>query len=264
MYRISIVDTDEKTVKVIEDVIKNHPLSGLFDVKIVSSTEDLQRLFGDSYVPEEGAPDVAIVDANFGGKHLLGVGLVKMVQSRKPTMQIVYTTNSLESMNAVYSTDHVSTCLKPLNRLEFEGAFCKALTRCSAEANQPMGVRVNGNLVTVMPSQITYIESNRRKVVLHVDGKELETYASIGALLDILPGMFVQCHKSFLVNLAHVSELRKDDVLLHDGNSVPVSQKRRKEMQEALKSFLRQRVVGGVFSENRREPVNLPDLKQVP
>ena len=116
-----------------------------------------------------------------------------------------------------------------------------------------MGVRVNGNLVTVVPSQISYIESNRRKVILHIDAKELETYASIGSLLDVLPRTFVQCHKSFLVNLAHVSELRKDDVLLHDGNSVPVSQKRRKEVQEALKAFLRQRVVGGGSSRKTGE-----------
>lgn len=245
VYRISIVDTDEKTVKVIEDVIKNHPLGSILEVKVLSSTEDLQRLFEDSYTPEDAAPDVAIVDANFDGKHLLGTGLVKMVQARKPSMQVIYTTNSLEGMSAVYSTDHVCTCLKPLNRLEFEGAFSRALAKYFAEANRPMGVRVNGNLVTVMPAQISYVESNRRKVVLHVDGKELETYASIGSLLDVLPGTFAQCHKSFLVNLAYVAELRKDDILLRDGTVVPVSQKRRKEMQEALKSFLRQRVVGG-------------------
>lgn len=245
VYRISIVDTDKKTVKVIENVIKNHPLGSILEVKVLSSTEDLQRLFGDSYTPEDGAPDVAIVDANFGGKHLLGIGLVKMVQARKPSMQVIYTTNNLEGMSAVYSTDHVCTCLKPLNRLELEGAFGKALAKYFAEANRPMGVRVNGNLVTVIPSQISYVESNRRKVVLHVDGKELETYASIGSLLEVLPGTFAQCHKSFLVNLAYVSELRKDDILLHDGTVIPVSQKRRKEMQEALKSFLRQRVVGG-------------------
>ena len=49
-----------------------------------------------------------------------------------------------------------------------------------------------------------------------------------------LPASFIQCHKSFLVNMDHVKELKADSVVLSSNQVVPVSQKRRKFVREAV------------------------------
>lgn len=57
----------------------------------------------------------------------------------------------------------------------------------------------------------------------------------------MLPEGFVRCHKSFVVNLADVVEIGKDDILAKSGSRVPMSQKRRYEVKEALLDYLKAR-----------------------
>lgn len=96
----------------------------------------------------------------------------------------------------------------------------------------------------VEPSRISYIESDRRKVRIHAGAEEIEAYASLSDLAAELPASFIQCHKSFLVNMDHVKELKADSVVLSSNQVVPVSQKRRKFVREAVFSLRAIQAVG--------------------
>ena len=99
---------------------------------------------------------------------------------------------------------------------------------------EPLSVRLGSRVVLVEPSRISYIESDRRKVRIHAGAEEIEAYASLSDLSAELPASFIQCHKSFLVNMDHVKELKADSVVLSSNQVVPVSQKRRKFVREAV------------------------------
>lgn len=88
---------------------------------------------------------------------------------------------------------------------------------------------------------IEYLESERRKLRLHTDGNVMEVYCSLADAQAMLPEGFVRCHKSFVVNLADVVEIGKDDILVKSGERVPMSQKRRHEVKEALLDYLKVR-----------------------
>ena len=61
-----------------------------------------------------------------------------------------------------------------------------------------------------------------------------QTYATLGQMLDMLPECFVQCHKSYLVNMACIVELRPGSVLLRSGREVPVSQRQRTSVRDSF------------------------------
>ena len=89
------------------------------------------------------------------------------------------------------------------------------------------------------PAEIEYIESDRRKVRLYTaPGEVLETYATLGQMIDMLPDDFVQCHKSYIVNMMHISELRTASVLLRSGVEVPVSQRQRKAIRDLFYRYV--------------------------
>ena len=98
------------------------------------------------------------------------------------------------------------------------------LERLEADSSKPLSVRLGSRVVLVEPSRISYIESDRRKVRIHAGAEEIEAYASLSDLAAELPASFIQCHKSFLVN----------SVVLSSNQVVPVSQKRRKFVREAV------------------------------
>lgn len=103
---------------------------------------------------------------------------------------------------------------------------------------KPFGIKVGGSIIQIYPREITYIESLRRKVDIHTDHGNYEIYATLRDLEEFLPPVFCQTHKSFLVNLNYVVELNADGVKLKTGETLPVSQARRKPVRHAFMRHL--------------------------
>lgn len=59
---------------------------------------------------------------------------------------------------------------------------------------------------------------------------------SMGAVLKLLGDLkgFVQCHRSYLVNLQHISAIARAEIILDDGTRLPVSRRAHKEVNEAF------------------------------
>ncbi|MFR7650157.1 MAG: LytR/AlgR family response regulator transcription factor, partial [Eggerthella lenta] len=135
---------------------------------------------------------------------------------------------------SVYRTEHLYFLVKPFAQDDLDDALSRVLERLEADSSKPLSVRLGSRVVLVEPSRISYIESDRRKVRIHAGAEEIEAYASLSDLSAELPASFIQCHKSFLVNMDHVKELKADSVVLSSNQVVPVSQKRRKFVREAV------------------------------
>ena len=101
--------------------------------------------------------------------------------------------------------------------------------------------QVRGRTIVIDADRIEYLESERRKLRLHTDDEVMEVYCSLADALAMLPENFVRCHKSFAVNLADVVEIGKEDIFMRSGARVPVGQKRRRDVKEALLNYLKVR-----------------------
>ena len=149
--------------------------------------------------------------------------------------QVVYISGHVEYCTSVYQTEHTYFLLKPINQSDFDAALDKALSNLQDSRQLPVAIQHNGTVTMVDPAEVEFVESERRKVRLHsVRGECIETYATLGQMLDMLPECFVQCHKSYLVNMACIVELRPGSVLLRSGREVPVSQRQRTSVRDSF------------------------------
>ena len=72
-----------------------------------------------------------------------------------------------------------------------------------------------------------------------IDGEIREYRCPIRDLEDDLGKYgFFKGHDSFLVSVDSIQEIRKTDILLKDGNVVPISQRRKKAFMDALSEYL--------------------------
>ena len=53
---------------------------------------------------------------------------------------------------------------------------------------------------------------------------------------------FFRCHASFLVSADSIQEIRQTDILLKDGNTIPISQRKRKSFLNDLSEYLGERI----------------------
>ena len=45
---------------------------------------------------------------------------------------------------------------------------------------------------------------------------------------------FVQCHRSYLVNLRHISAIVRAEIVMDDGTRLPISRRMQKEVNQAF------------------------------
>jgi DNA-binding LytR/AlgR family response regulator len=95
-----------------------------------------------------------------------------------------------------------------------------------------------GAVVPVPLREIYFIESHKHAVSVHTGGETVVAYARLEDILHTLPVGFFQCHKSYIVNMSRIRRFQSSDILLKNGERVPVSRARYAETKEAYFNFI--------------------------
>lgn len=184
--------------------------------------------------------DIVATDIALGSEGHGGIDIVERYFPASAGAQVIYMTDAPDRYHSmVYRTDHVYFLVKPFTIEEFSSALSRALDKLEAFRCRPLRVRtVNGERI-VYPDQILYIESIRRKTHVVTVDDDFVANASASSILRELPSPFVQCHKSYAVNLRHMEAFDRRTVLLANGARVPISQSRRAFLRERVEAFSR-------------------------
>lgn len=237
VYNVVIAEDDPDQARALKEMILRHPQSGSFRISHVSTVAGLEKA---ALSGAGGRPiDVLFTDICLSGGGEDGIDAVKRIFPQGGRTQVVFVSGYAEYCTKVYQSEHMYFLLKPIDPVSLNDAIDKALSNIKRNEHQPIGLSVGGNIVRVDPDQIEYIESFRRKIRVCADGHVVETYGSLSHMMEVLPSTFLQCHKSFIVNVPHIAELRSDEIVTLSGSRIPVSQKRRKAVKEELLNYLR-------------------------
>lgn len=251
VYRILIVEDDAAVAAALRDMIQGHPRAAEFHpIETVDAARARDRLAGTGAATDAPAaggpdrPDVAFVDIELDS--LNGIDLVKSAFPDGSPTQVVYTTGHIEYCTAVYQTDHVSFLVKPIDQAELNAAIDRALAACDDQRADTLAVSVAGTTRLIPAHAIEFIESRKRKAHIHLVPNEtpgtppevVVTYAKLSDLEERLPRTFLRSHKSFLVNMSHITELERGDLTVRSGARIPISQSRRHVVADRMASHL--------------------------
>ncbi|WP_165052851.1 MULTISPECIES: LytTR family DNA-binding domain-containing protein [unclassified Adlercreutzia] len=235
MVNVLIVEDDCEQARILERMVGEHPESATFALSHVESAAQLRKRMARG--SSDAMPNIVFMDICLDDED--GVELVRELFPESSSTQVIYATGYIENCTRVYQSSHIYFLVKPIEQAELFDAIDKALRNLEAALSHPLAVSVGGNIIRILPERVDYVESDRRKIRIHGADGVVETYGSLARMSELLPASFMQCHKSFLVNMDNVSELRADEVVLLSGACVPVSQKRRRYVKEELLSHLR-------------------------
>ena len=77
-------------------------------------------------------------------------------------------------------------------------------------------------------------------MTIHGDrGKDYLLHMTIRELEQELGNTFCRCHRSFLVNLARIHQIKKTDILLDSGAVVPMSRRLAADVNQAFFAYYR-------------------------
>ena len=180
--------------------------------------------------------DAIFLDINMPG--LNGIDFAKAhtgSHSEGPIM--VFTTAYSEYAIEGYKANAVDYLLKPFGFDEFEAAAQKvkdiceirrqsATTEVSTElADDVIFVKSDYKIVRIDIKSIRYVEAMSEYLRIACDDRDKPVIVllSMKKIEDFLPsGRFMRIHRSYIINLNKISEVKKNHVILNDGTSMPI------------------------------------------
>ena len=188
----------------------------------------------------EEIPDVLLLDIHMPGATGMQV-MERIGLTKQNTMQIIVTSAyeqyALESFN--YNvTDYL---LKPYTLERLRVALEKAKTnirllnldkQTSAEV---ITVRCDGKSVIIPVQDIVLLESLKDYVrIVTSDRQKRITMGTLGSFADKLPEDFVRIHRSYLININHLSEYNSQTVTMLDGSQISIGRTYREQFESIL------------------------------
>ncbi len=168
---------------------------------------------------------------------LSGVEAARHIRGAFSDAAIVFTTTSSGHMLDGFDIGAVHYLLKPVDGRR----VAQALSRCvqAAAKQQKYVLLPNGNarLQVALPS-IRWIESINKDCLVNTMDEVLSLRAKLTELLPLLPAPgFLLCHRSFIVNLAHVAYIKDYDFVMRGGALVPIKRQERAQIRELFEDY---------------------------
>ena len=145
---------------------------------------------------------------------------------------IIFITSSLESAVDSYRVCASGFLLKPVRWVDFEETMDRVCRQRLFLPQASLSVIVN----RVPVERISHFENQLHKAYATLtDGSVVPLSQKLSSILESVAEqeIFLRCHQSYIVNLAHVRTLEDTFFRMEDGTSVPISRAFYKEAKNA-------------------------------
>ncbi len=153
-----------------------------------------------------------------------------------PGMRIVFVSSHEELVFSSFAYRPFYFLRKSKEAEELPEILDRICTDIRQQKGAYLTLKTENEYVRIYFREIYYMESERNRLHIHTAAREYLCYKSMKALQEQLPEReFLKCHGSFLVNVYCIKEVREKDLLLLNGEPIPVSRMYRKELLAGMR-----------------------------
>ena len=230
--RIAICDDESESRAIIHAYLLQMLARQIDDVEIM--------LFKDSRSLLDNYPkDLDILFLDIMMDTINGMDAAKQIRITDRRVQIVFVTNMPQFAIEGYKVHAFGYLLKPLSYESFQMELWELVQQTFAEKKQGLIIKDNVSTRKLKFSDILYIETNGRKLLIHTAAKEYVYKSTMSELEStLLIHGFIRCHHAYLVNAAHVSAITSTDIELTNGERIPVSRNKRAFCMKVLGNYI--------------------------
>lgn len=226
--RIAICDDEEAQRLLIQRYVE----AWAADNKVALETELFAS--GESFWfawEDDSSYDLLIFDIEMG--QLNGMELAAGIRRKDEDIPILFVTGYDSYMAQGFEVAALHYLLKPLRKEKLFTVLDKLKKmRMRKKQEEKILFRAEEGPLSLPASKIWYIEAMAHQCILYTEDTSHVLCSSIGEMVRPLCGRreFVRCHRSYLVNVQHISAIVKPELVLDDGRRIPVSRSAEKEV----------------------------------
>lgn len=152
-----------------------------------------------------------------------GIELAKQLKEIYPLLQTIFITNYPEYVEKAFDVEPVHYIIKPINDEKLRTALIKAAEQLKKQTKNCLQINTKDKFIRIPYSEIKYIESIGRKAIVYDLNKNTAVPKKLDDLEKLLPDCFLRVHKSYLININMVEQIKNYKITLFNGDIIPVS-----------------------------------------
>ena len=186
--------------------------------------EIIECASGEEFLKKLGEQPADIVLLDIYMPDMTGIDLARQIRAMGLKSQIIFITSGNEYAAEAFEVGTLSYLQKPVLydkfRIVMDLAMQHYARTCSIE------IFMNRESWKIYVSDITYMETLNRKLIIHTGTNDYTTYMTLGKMLEQLPASeFVQISRFEVVALQKVRTMDSRSVVLTDGTELQISSK---------------------------------------
>lgn len=226
--KVAVCDDLRESLIQIEELLQQIPY-----IQLIDTFTNINHFYDE--IKEGKSYDVVFMDIDWK-QEKTGIDFAAELQKYSPNSQIVYVTAyTMEYVEDVFLTaSNLSGFLmKPVKMKQLEKNLEKVRRRLPDKEGKLL-VKQRGTMIAIPFKEIIYIESQLHKVSIVLKEVSYQCNEQLSSIKKRLNDQFLECHKSYMVNMEYIQELKNGEVLLNNGVTISVS---KTKAGEAKKKF---------------------------
>lgn len=234
MIKIAICE-DEKVHQ--ELITKNlqklfNELSLDYEVYLFNSGEQLLENY-----PED--IDIFLLDIQMN--ELSGMDIARKIREiDKNTVEIIFTTSLIEYVQEGYEVRAYRYLLKPIEFKDIKKHITACIEEIHMKKDKYLVISNKYDNYKIKIDTILYIEVQNKDITIHTLDSDYKVKMSMNKIeKELKEYSFFRCHKSFLININFVENVKQYIAILENGQEVPVSRYKFKQFKTVFLNSLR-------------------------
>ncbi|CEO34607.1 two-component response regulator VirR-like [[Clostridium] sordellii] len=233
MLNIVICEDEIEQQEILKDYLEQilNEINIKYEILIFNSGEELFKNYPDNI-------DIFLLDIQMYGLNGMEVAR-KIRQIDKKEVEIIFTTSLIEYIQEGYEVRAYRYLLKPIKLEDLKKHIISCIEELTKNKEIYIAVNEKNNTCKVKISEITYIEIQKREMTIHTINEDYTINSSMSKLENELSKYnFYRCHKSFMVNIDFIKNIKQYIAILDNKEEVPISRYRFKETKSRFLSYL--------------------------
>lgn len=208
-FRIIIADDQDASRKVLKQMIEK---VGVDNFEIIDEAVDGMELVEKIVLHQ---PDLVLCDIEMPKKR--GIDAIRECRQTNPELEYIFTTAYDTFAVDAFDLNAVDYVMKPIQLSRLHLALERAknvlnhkgmVEETSDRKFNRIPIRFNRSLYYVQIDDILFIEKSDRKAIIHTKYQQYSSSETLEYFLEFLDERFEQSHRSFIINLTHISHIQ--------------------------------------------------------
>ena len=172
-----------------------------------------------------------------------GLRIVRNIHLRDPNLPVVFISDDGKYVYEGYAVNALRFLKKPVSQAEIDECMEIIWRRYSLSHQDTVLIETQSQALRLPADSILSVEALGHTVRIKTTDEvgEYTVRKRLQEMLALLPpGLFVRCHRSYIVNILYVRRFTRQELLLSNGDRIPVGRTFRSECRRLFLEYCRE------------------------